>query len=319
MDNERYDGTPNKIQKYIEKLNNKRITYYRNKETLEVADNFNRGILLSRAPWVMMLHDDDLLVSNALYKMGKAVEFLLSKKGKPLGAVCASGYQFKYDPNNIEASNELVKKMNKLFSQKPMSYKFYKQTHFSPLFTGHIGGSAPTNGSTYNREALISIGGFNSKHGIMADLIANYCLENNYSVYLTSEPYGLYRWGENQSTEYKTSYQIIENGYLFREYMFSKNIFTRLWGILFRRFLHRYFLENVINMRKTASNEYLLAADYASIYNKKPQGLIFKLWRRLVPKTYNKVKYIKSKILSFEAEKYFKNKEQNICKQYQKN
>ena len=319
VDNERYDGTPNKIQKYIEKLNNKRITYYRNKETLEVADNFNRGILLSRAPWVMMLHDDDLLVSNALYKMGKAIEFLLSKKGKPLGAVCASGYQFKYDPNNIEASNELVRKMNKLFSQKPMSYKFYKQTHFSPLFTGHIGGSAPTNGSTYNREALISIGGFNSKHGIMADLIANYCLENNYSVYLTSEPYGLYRWGENQSTEYKTSYQIIENGYLFREYMFSKNIFTRLWGILFRRFLHRYFLENVINMRKTASNEYLLAADYASIYNKKPQGLIFKLWRRLVPKTYNKVKYIKSKILSFEAEKYFKNKEQNICKQYQKN
>ena len=182
--------------------------------------------------------------------MGKAIEFLLSKKGKPLGAVCASGYQFKYDPNNIEASNELVRKMNKLFSQKPMSYKFYKQTHFSPLFTGHIGGSAPTNGSTYNREALISIGGFNSKHGIMADLIANYCLENNYSVYLTSEPYGLYRWGENQSTEYKTSYQIIENGYLFREYMFSKNIFTRLWGILFRRFLHRYFLENVINMRK---------------------------------------------------------------------
>lgn len=313
VDNEPYDGKPNKIQKYIEELNNDRISYYRNEKTLNVADNFNRGILLAKAPWVMMLHDDDLLLPNSLYKMKLAIEFLCQKSGKPLGAVSASGYQFKYDPSKPDIHKKLVQKLNKNFLKKPMSYKFYKQTHLYPFFTGHIGGSAPTNGSTYNREALISIGGFNDKHGIMADLIANYCLENNYSVYLTSEPYGLYRWGANQSSEYRVSYRIVEDGYKFREYLFSKNIFTRLWGTMFREFLYRYFLETVLEMRKAVSGEYILPSDYADIYNKKPRSLIFKIWRRAVPKTYERIKYIESKILSYEAKKYFKNRSKNAA------
>ena len=319
LDNQEYDGKQNETEKYLRSLNCNKISYYRNEKNLKVADNFNRGFILARGLWLMMLHDDDLLISNTLCKMGKAIEFLTQRKGKPLGAVSALGYQFKYDPDNPDKHKKILKQINNNFISKSMSYKFYKQTHFYPLFTGHIGGSAPTNGSTYNREALISIGGFNDELGIMADMVANYCLENNYSVYLTSEPYGFYRWGCNQSSSYDITHKIIEDGYKFREYVFSKNIFTKIWGMFFGIFLYRYFLETVLGMRRVVSQEYVLPQDYYDICNIKPPKLLFKLWRRLVPKTYEKIRYIKSRAIAKRAEKYFKNKEQNICKQYQKN
>lgn len=69
LDNEPYDGKPNATEKLIRKIDNERIVYYRNSKNLLPGDNFNRGILLSKSKWVMMLHDDDILFAKALQVM----------------------------------------------------------------------------------------------------------------------------------------------------------------------------------------------------------------------------------------------------------
>lgn len=239
VDNEPYDGKMNETEQLIRTLKCNRIAYYRNSENMRVGDNFNRGILLARAPWVMMLHDDDLLVRNTLYKMGKAIRFLSSLKGLPLGAIGAAYHQFKEDVENHNRGMRKIEKLNRELTRKSMSFKFYKIGRFDCLFSSHPGGVLPSNGSAFNREAFIECGGFNDDFGICADLILFHCLTLKYSNYMTLEPYGFYRYGLNSMSKEENIYKTIQACYKFREFMYNFNIVTKLWGILFRKF-HSY-------------------------------------------------------------------------------
>lgn len=76
VDNEPDDGMENDTERLIRWIDNKRILYYRNSQNIRPGDNFNRCFLLARGKWVMMLHDDDLLVDNTLQVMGRLIEAL---------------------------------------------------------------------------------------------------------------------------------------------------------------------------------------------------------------------------------------------------
>ena len=110
VDNEPYNGTSNAVEEHIRSLNCDRLLYYRNKTCLDVSDNFNRGIWLAKAPWVMMVHDDDLILPNTLFRMGNSIKFLNSISKKPLGAISAFAYTFKNGQDISLIQGELVKK-----------------------------------------------------------------------------------------------------------------------------------------------------------------------------------------------------------------
>lgn len=306
IDNEQYDGKQNETEKYLRTLNLNRITYYRNSNNIRPADNFNRGIYLARAPWIMMLHDDDLLTPDALWYMERSIKFLTAQKGKPLGAISASYYQFNYSHENKFQSKIDIKKIINNHLMAPVSYKYYKLDHANILFTGHIGGSVPSNGSIYNRDAFIKTGGFNEDNGIMADLILFYNMENNYSVYQSLHMTGCYRRGENTMSLPSSSYQVISNGFSFREYVFSKNIINKIYGYFLRSTLYYIFTGGVLEQRAKSFNSFISFSDFSGVYNKKPNRLILWFYKKIINKIYLKIKKHQIRILRHKAESFFK-------------
>ncbi len=285
VDNEPYDGKPNDTEKLIRRLDNPRILYYRNSEHMRPGDNFNRGIFLARGQWVTMLHDDDLLIASALQNLDKLIRFYEKKPGKPLGAISTSYVQFEYDPDKEEAKID-IPGINSYVSFLPTDYKLYKLTHHNILITAHTGGSIPSNGTTFNREAVLDVGGFNDDFGISADLILFYCLENKYSVYYMLTPMGFYRWGCNTMVKPESTYRTIRAGYDFREYAYSRSLFSRIMGAMLRRCHYKKFSTDVIREKRNVSKAKIKLSDFDGIYSKRPWRLTYFFYTKVLLRAY---------------------------------
>lgn len=297
VDNEAYDGYMNDTEILIRKIDNPRVLYYRNSEHMKPGDNFNRGIILSRGKWVMMLHDDDILFRNSLQNMGRIIKLLEHNSKRKVGAVNVTNYPIKYDSEHLDKHKLERNKVQNYYLSLPTNFWIYKLTHWNIVFTGHIGGNVPSNGTTYNRDAVIDMGGFNEDFGISADLILNYLLENKYDVYCTTVPYGFYQWGENTMSQPESTYTTIKAGYDFREYVYSKNIFNMLWGALFRSSQHRRFAFSVIEQKKNILNIEQNISDFDGIYAPKPNKHWYAFYVLVIRHLYEGVKYLQMKKL----------------------
>ena len=103
--------------------------------------------------------------------------------------------------------------------------------------------------------------------------------------------YGFYRFGINAMVKKESTYKTIKAGFDFREYVYNKNIFHKLWGWLFRSTHYYFFTEAVLNQRKIGSRKFIRFSDYASIYDKKPNKFFYKhIYKHGVLSAYNKIK-----------------------------
>lgn len=263
LDNEADDGKVNDTEKLIRRINSKRILYYRNDKHVRPGDNFNRGFQLARGEWICFLHDDDLLISSSLQNIGELIKILPKYSNKPLGAISARYHQFTYLPDK-KTSVEDLSGLNAYYSAMPVNYGVYRLTHSNLWFTANIGGDVPSNGTTFNRKAAIECGGFNEDFGISGDLILFYRMENKYSVYASSQPLGLYRWGNNTMIKPESTRRVIKDGYDFREYVYSKNIISNIGGKIFRRCHYKQFSSEVIEAknRSLGKNKKIQRKDY---------------------------------------------------------
>lgn len=307
LDNEPYDGCENFSGKLIRKLDNNRVLYYRNEKMLNVCDNFNRGVLLSRGKWVMMLHDDDLLISNAVHRMAKLIKAYEKIDDKPLGAISAMFLQFGYDDKRNLVDKDLYGLNFYLTHKVPVNYELKKLTHRTVWFTSHIGGYVPSNGTTFNKEAIIKTGGFVDKFGIMADLILLYNMESNYSVYATCMPFGFYRWGGNMMAQNISIHKIVKAGFDFREYIYSTHWWNRLLGSIMRRLHYYKFTGDVINDRNNVCIKKVSYDDFNYIFDKKPNKILFAIYRVAVIGLYNFVQKNKTYSFSKKARRAMEN------------
>ena len=289
VDNEPYDGKANAAERLIRLIDNPRVLYYRNSENMRPGDNFNRGILLARGKWVMMLHDDDLLISNTLLKAEKLIEAYSKIGHKPLGAISAAYIQFTYNPEKNLVKENLCE-LNTHFTSLPVCYQMHRITNRELWFTGHMGGFAPSNGSVYNRSAVLEFGGFNEELGIFCDLILFYNMRKKYSIYRTIVPLGFYRWGSNVSINQGTTVKFVKESMEFREYVYSKNLLTKILGRFFRKCHYQKFTTDVIKDKNKASKERLKLEDFDYIFNRRP-SLVSYLIFTLLQHFYGRIKW----------------------------
>lgn len=310
VDNEPYHGKPNATEHLIRKIDNPRILYYRNSENMRPGDNFNRGILLARGKWVMMLHDDDLLVHSSLQNMGKLINAYDGIDSKPLGAISAYYHQFKYDSENPYKTMPYISQLNQHFCGIPIEiyYNLNKLNHTNIIFTSHIGGFVPSNGTTYLRDAVIWAGGFNDDYGISADLILFYNMQEKYSVYATNIPMGFYRWGANTMIKLESTYKTIKAGYDFREFVYKK---SPIAGMLFRNCHYQKFTSDVVNDRNNVSKDKIEVDDFSDIYSQKPNKLWYFIYIHFILPIYFRYKRNQSKRIGKRAMENIKN-EKNI-------
>ena len=281
VDNEPDDGKENETERLVRSYKNDRILYYRNSENIWVGDNFNRCILLARGKFVMMLHDDDMLMANTLKVMGNLLR-AYDTDDTPVGAIAASYIQVEYDPARNEIRADIAG-YNNYWSSQPQSYRLYRLTHNNVKVLSHVGGAAPTNGSTFRREAVIKMGGFNEDWGISGDLILFYNLESDYYVYQTLTPLGFYRWGMNSMMKKDSIVRVIKDNFDFREYIYNKD---KLVGKLLRASHYRKFSSEAILERMNVSGEQLSLADFDSIYDKRPNPLWYLFYKAVIIRVY---------------------------------
>ena len=298
VDNEPDDGKENETERLIRSYQNERILYYRNSENIWVGDNFNRCILLARGKWVMMLHDDDMLISNALKVMGNYLRAYDSEE-TPVGAIAASYIQVEYDPVRDEILSDVAER-NNYWSLQPQNYLLYQLTHNNVKFLSHVGGAAPTNGSTFRREAVLKMGGFNETWGISGDLILFYNLESEYYVYQSLTPLGFYRWGVNSMMQKDSIYRVIKDNFDFREYVYQKSM---LVGKLFRACHYRKFSSEAIQERMNVSQEQLSLSDFDDIYAKRPPPLWYLFYKCVIIRAYTFHKMLQSRRNERKAKK----------------
>lgn len=295
LDNEADDGKINNTEKLIRKIDSKRILYYRNSEHIRPGDNFNRAMQIARGQWVCFLHDDDLLIGNTLQKMGKLISVFSQRPGKPLGAISAKYHQFVYDSDTKECNID-IPCTNKYYCDIPLCYGLYRLTHANLWFTANIGGDVPSNGAVFNRKAALECGGFIEDFGISGDLILYYRMERKYAVYSTVQPMGLYRWGSNTMAKPESTRRVIKDGYDFREYVYSRNILSRLGGKVLRKCHYKLFTVQVIAAKNIGIDKQAQISrnDYCKDNVTEPSPWFYNLYRLVIQKLYFRHKYHQS-------------------------
>ena len=305
LDNEPEDGAMNETECLVHRINHPRVLYYRNSKNMRPGDNFNRGLQIARGKYVMFCHDDDLLVGNALLTMGRLLRAYEHLQKKPLGAISAKYIKFNYDAEKDKALADL-KGMNQFLSHQPTSFQLYQLTHKNIWFTANIGGDVPSNGTTYLREAALECGGFIKDFGISGDLILFYRMEKKYRVYGTLQPLGFYRWGTNTMSTPEATRQVIQDGYDFREYVYSRNFVTRLMGKAVRASQNRLFTTEVIERKNDGMDrdKQIRLRDYLPSEKDLPHKLWYAIYVVLIRKAYFLYKKVEGRRMSRKAYQY---------------
>jgi glycosyltransferase involved in cell wall biosynthesis len=221
------DNDPNNkdLVEYVKKINNTRLRYYRNRQNLGHEGNINRGVELSHGKWVALLHDDDLLAPDYLMLIKQYID-ACSKWKKPLAYVRAEHISFTDKAELPVYINDRNIENRFLIKRELWTETLLKGN--GPTFVNSCG-------SLILKSAFIEIGGYNEKLNPIGDsTLGLIFMKHGYSVYVTKRALGYYRQGQNLSVKKDTLISLIDADYSLREYLYLQNIWTRMFGKIFR-------------------------------------------------------------------------------------
>lgn len=194
-------------EKLMLSFNNKRISYYKNSENIGMAGNWNRLFELAKGEYVVMLHDDDLILVNFL----NVLSTILHKNID----VLLSNLQI-FDARS--SSNEfIISKRN---------YKsFYRYGYIDFFFNNHSG---PPTGTCFKKSFFLKLKGFSHLEYPTLDL--HFFLKATFygKVYkLMSPNLVLYRILVNESQNLNTLEGFVCNNFQYR--LFYRDTFKSLF------------------------------------------------------------------------------------------
>lgn len=235
VDNTELTKTPTENQRIVEELNDFRIIYYRNEKNIGMIGNWNRLAELARAPFIVYLHDDDMLLMSSLTTL-----ITLQRRYNADGV---NGSFRKIDSfGNVE--NLLINQSHK----KSFIFKHKNEFHATifDLFLGRGGGFGC--GCLFRKEAFFKIGGFNPDFYPSADYAFNANMAYKFNLISTSMQTFYYRVAENESLLVSERFvdadkhfrkcmskhiklpKIISNALINSMYRISKVTFSVIWG-----------------------------------------------------------------------------------------
>lgn len=158
-----------------------KIRYIRNKENLGLFGNWNRAIQLSRAPFIALLHDDDMLESNYLSSLIKVID-----KYPEVGVVTHIPYQIK----NGDVIDPFLS-IKSRFKKKTLQFISWKDYLYGNITSASC--------MLINKDKAIKINGWSSQEFPSADWFFNARMAFNHTVIIYHLPISKYRWDINTS------------------------------------------------------------------------------------------------------------------------
>lgn len=233
MDNDNSDNseTENMIRHY----NHSKISYYKNTLNLGQIGNWNKGFLLAKSEWVVLLHDDDYILPQYLSKIVSVLKENPEIQGlftvpmneyikEDNSAVGIKSRQLREEKNSNTYANKssfksTIKKSIFSIRQK------YKQKYKGSLTKLDIkdyyfdcGIFAPT-GGVYKKSNVINLGGFSERAFPVSDWDFHIRYINKFNLYVYFEELIVTRMGINDSLKIENRIGFIEKGYLIRKSM----------------------------------------------------------------------------------------------------
>ncbi|GHU16884.1 hypothetical protein FACS1894163_07070 [Spirochaetia bacterium] len=199
----------------VQSLNNNNILYYKHKENLGAGGNWNRFFILANTPWVALLHDDDLLLSDYI----STITGIIERHGNKFDAL-ANNFGFLWTTNILDRfKQKFAKKRGSSFviflydfSKKcydafcNIIFFYIKQkqlvriTLADTIFLENVHRS-PTCGMIFRRESMISSGGFNISSGYSSgDWYFCIYFTEHWRFFKLKKRLGIYRFGNMNDT-----------------------------------------------------------------------------------------------------------------------
>jgi glycosyltransferase involved in cell wall biosynthesis len=192
--------------------NNQKISYYKNSENIGMAGNFNRLFELAVGDYVVMLHDDDLILSSFL---SECMDFV--DKELDLGILRPMLEYFSNSLTCIEMNQfEENSKQIKGRKLRGVLKRLYDIDNYAGFALG-----APT-GCLFNKKAVLKMGGFNADFYPSLDYCFAVLFSCHYKVYILKKGLTLYRWGVNETLNVSTLKSFVIDAYYVRKSIFKK-------------------------------------------------------------------------------------------------
>lgn len=201
----------------VKRLNDQRICYFKNDKNIGMIGNWNRCILLSKAPWIVILNDDDELAPGYIQRMLTTANSLLKCEALCCGVI------------RIDKNGDVIKKKNKIlrrFSDLKDAFKRSKvrklllKDQYVPVFLS-------VRGCLISKKAAVYLLGFNETFFPASDMAFITRIASIYNVYCIGEDLYRYRFLVNDSLKAKTVEAIIRfNSFMSEEILrfFKKRI-----------------------------------------------------------------------------------------------
>ncbi|MCF6775565.1 glycosyltransferase [Thiotrichales bacterium 19X7-9] len=242
------------VEKYIVAKygNEKKVGYYKNEKNLGMFGNWNRCYKLAKAPWVSMLHDDDLLKDIYLSEMLKYIKMdevvLIGNCPDKLFNVG------KIRPKS--RSRKIVATVIKWVGVRLFRGKYVKLNLYDFIFGVPI---RPV-GFMVKKSAIFHIGGFGN-HSYVEDYLCfiKMYLKNKGQVKVLDSSLSFYRYSVNQSLEKATQMQFQIYNYYIR-----CNLIDMLDNKFLKKCLRHYNLVNY--QRSTNSDKWCFAYWYSKLW-----------------------------------------------------
>ncbi len=244
------DPAPNnETYQYLSTLKKENLYYYKNRENLGAYGNMNRCMELARTDWVAMLHDDDVLFSNAIrWALNSRTEINDPKLGiiipRQLQAYSSEDVKRRMNERG-KVQEDLIKERKKccadhkwrwlayqrLFEQTRR--RFWKISKFDCYMIPFLY-PAPSYGTLINRKAMLDIGGYGE--GYPTD--DNLCcvkMSEKYSCYLCGETWGIYSFYSADVMKPRSAMQFVDAVVQYRLYMEQHSLRCWLAGKVIRK------------------------------------------------------------------------------------
>jgi glycosyltransferase involved in cell wall biosynthesis len=252
------DDDPNmddKTEELIKSISDVRLSYYKNEKNVGAYNNLNRCFELATAKWVVMIHDDDLLLSFFLKDCMKVVN-----EQPQIGILKPSWYNWYDDGKKlivpeVETTNSLS--------------RIYEISH---LISAGIG--APT-GIVVNREKFFLVGGFNQDFFPSADKCFITLFSYYFEVYKLDKVASVYRWLANDSLRVEILAGFFTNDYYLYKYLFKH---IKIPNIFADNYLN-YAWRNIVGYYKGINPDFEF--DKSTLGLKEPKSILVKIAYKL--------------------------------------
>lgn len=172
----------------IRSFHSEKIYYYVNYENIGGCKNWNQGYNLARGKWIILLHDDDLLLDNYLETLNYIIK--------------------KYD--NVDAITFPALVRNRLLNTERIDFTLKRTGWIKPIYF-MLSNVCNVVGLSIKKEVWIKSGGFNESYLPIIDYELWYRISVNYNFlyYSSDKPCTVYNIEYNDSTNPATIYNLM--------------------------------------------------------------------------------------------------------------